>query len=70
MLDALHRLADEGLDQEPLGILGWNAARPEIEQQVFVESAGGGAVAALDVIGRLPVVHRIANVIRVEGDSR
>src|SRR5690606_24277176 len=24
--------------------------------------------AALDIIGRLPVVHRIANVIRVEGD--
>ena len=51
MLDALHRLADEGLDQQRLGFLGRNAARLEVEQQVLVEVARGGAVAALHVVG-------------------
>ena len=51
MLDALDRLADEGLDQQRLGFLGRNAARLQIEQQVLVERAGGRAVAALHVVG-------------------
>ena len=51
MLDALDRLADEGLDQQRLGLLGRNAARHEIEQQVLVERARGRAVAALHVVG-------------------
>ncbi len=32
MFDAFDRLADEGLDQQRLGLLGGNAARPEVEQ--------------------------------------
>ena len=51
MLDAVDRLADEGLDQQRLGLLGRNAARHQIELQVLVERAGGRAVAALHVVG-------------------
>ena len=51
MLDALDRLADEGLDQQRLGLRAGNAARAQIEQQVLVELAGGRAVAALHVVG-------------------
>src|ERR1043166_1856815 len=47
MLDALDRLADEGLDQQRPGPLARNAARAQIEQEVVVERAGGRAVAAL-----------------------
>ena len=52
VLDALDRLADKGLDHQRLGLLGRDAARLEIEQQVLVERAGGGAMAALDVVGK------------------
>ena len=52
MLDAFDRLADEGLDHQRLGLLGRDAARPQIEQQILVERAGGRAVAALHVVGK------------------
>ena len=51
VLDAFDRLADKGLDHQRLGLLGGNAARLEVEQQVLVERAGGRAVAALHVVG-------------------
>src|SRR5215468_5251695 len=44
VLDPLHRLADEGLDEQRLGLFGRNAARLEIEQQLLIESARGRAV--------------------------
>src|SRR5262249_60214518 len=52
VLDAFHRLADEGLDQQRLGLLGRDAARLEIEQERLVERAGGGGMAALDVVAK------------------
>src|SRR5258705_5506266 len=51
VLDALDRLADEGLDQQPLGLLCRNAARLEIEQEVVVKRAGGRAMTALHIVG-------------------
>ena len=51
MLDAFHRLADEGLDQQRLRFLGRDAARLQVEQQILVEIARGRAVAALHVVG-------------------
>ena len=51
VLDALDRLADEGLHQQRLGLGLGNAARHQIELQVLVERAGGRAVAALHVVG-------------------
>src|SRR5437660_7994107 len=51
VLDPLHRLADEGLDEQRLRLLGRNAARLEVEQQLLVESARGRAVTALHVVG-------------------
>ena len=51
MLDAFHRLADESLDQQRLGLLLRDAAGLEIEQQILVERARGRAVAALHVVG-------------------
>ncbi len=51
MLDAFDRLAEKGLDQQRFGLRGRNAARHQIEFQFVVERAGGGAVAALHVVG-------------------
>ena len=51
VLDALDRLADEGLDQQRLGLLRRDAARHQVEQQILVELARGRAVAALHVVG-------------------
>jgi hypothetical protein len=42
---------DERLDQQRLRFLLGKAARPQVEQQAFVESAGGGTVTAGDVVG-------------------
>ena len=52
MLDPLHRLADEGLDQKRLRLLRRDAARLEVEQQILVERARGRAVTALHVVGK------------------
>ena len=49
--DLFDRFAHESLDQQRLGLLLGQAARPQIEQQAVVERAGGGAVAAGDVVG-------------------
>ena len=52
MLDAFDRLAEERLDQQRLGFRRRNAARHQIELQLLVERAGGGAMAALHVVGK------------------
>ena len=44
-------LADEGLDQQRLRFLLGKPARAQVEQQALVERAGGGAMAAGDVVG-------------------
>ncbi len=51
MLDALDRFAQKRLDQQRLGFRRRNAARHQIEFQLLVERAGGGAVTALHVVG-------------------
>src|SRR5215211_8875828 len=51
MLDTLDGLADEGLDQQRLGLLRRNAACLEIKQQGLVERAGRRAMAALPIVG-------------------
>ncbi len=70
MLDALDCLADERLDQERLGIVGRNAARFEVEQEVFVERPRGSTVAALDIVSEnleLRLVVRLGRVRKQQG---
>ena len=50
--DLLDGLTDEGLDQQRLGLLFGQAARLQVEQQAVIERAGGGAMAAGDVVGK------------------
>ena len=49
--DGFDRLADEGLDQQRLRVLLRQAAGAQIEQQRFIQRAGGRAMAAGDVVG-------------------
>ncbi len=51
MRDLLDRLADEGLDQQGLGLFVVDAARHQIKLQARIERAGGGAMAADHVVG-------------------
>ena len=44
--DGFDGFADKGLDQQRLGFLLGKAAGAQIEQEAFVECAGGGAMAA------------------------
>src|SRR5437588_4214096 len=52
MFDALDRLAEEGLDQQGLGFRRRDAARHQVELELLVKRACGGAVAALHVVGK------------------
>ena len=70
VLDALDRLADEGLDQQRLGFLGRNAARLEVEQQILVEIARGRAVAALHVVGEDLQFRLVVGLGRVRQQQR
>jgi len=47
MFDAFDRLTDEGLDQQRLGLVQRNAARAQIEQEIFADDVqcGHGATA-------------------------
>src|SRR5215216_445688 len=51
MLDDLDRLAEEGLQQQRLGLGARQAAGHEIEQEVVVELAAGRAMGTLHVVG-------------------
>ena len=51
VLDLGDRLVDEGEDQQLLGRAPRDAARGQVEERRLVDGAGGGAVAALDVVG-------------------
>src|SRR4029434_11037725 len=51
MFDALDRFAEEGLNQQALGFRRRDAARHQVEFELLVERASGGAVAALHVVG-------------------
>src|SRR4029078_12163890 len=65
MLNAFHRFADEGLDQERLGFFLGNSPRFEVKQETFVEAACGSAVAALDVVSedlQLRLVVRLCSI--------
>ncbi len=65
VLDAFDRLAEKSLDQQRFGFRRRNAARHQIEFELVVERAGGGAVAALDIVGenlQLGLVVRLGAV--------
>src|ERR1700693_825992 len=49
--DLFDRFADKRLDQQRLGLLLGEAARPQIKQQAFAARAGGRAMAACYIVG-------------------
>src|SRR5579871_2639392 len=50
--DRVDGIGKEGLDEQALGFRARYAAREKVEEHCRVDLAGGGAVAALDVIGK------------------
>jgi hypothetical protein len=51
MIETLDDFVQKAGDQEALGDFCGNAAGAQIEELVFVNLAGGGAVGATDVVG-------------------
>ena len=69
MLDRLDHFGGERLDQQRLRLLFRNAAGHQIEFELVVERAGGGAVAALDVVGK-DLELRLAVGLRAVGQQQ
>ena len=52
LIETSNDFVQETADDEALGDRDWNAAAAEVEEFVFVDLTGGGAVGATDVVGQ------------------
>ena len=60
LIEASNDFVQETADDEALGDRDWNAAAAEVEEFVFVDLTGGGAVGATDVVGQnFEAGHRV-----------